>query len=73
MECEWLEGTHEDVANFGEVHAEVVIVTVREEVEDQIGRAGAPSGRISCGFGLYARPAHEIQPVQSEEALDLLV
>jgi hypothetical protein len=73
VECERLQSAHEDLANFRAVHAEVVIVTFRVEVEDLIGCAGAPPGRSSCGFGLYARPAHEIQPVQSEEALDLLV
>jgi hypothetical protein len=60
VEYERLGGAQEELANFSTVHAEVVIVTVREEVEDLLDRTGAPSRRIYCGFGLYARPAHEI-------------
>jgi hypothetical protein len=37
VERERLGGAQEELANFGTVHAQVVNVTAREEVEDLIG------------------------------------
>jgi hypothetical protein len=60
VERERLGDAQEELTNFGTAHAEVVNVTVKEEVEDLIVRAGAAFGWIPYGFRDYT-PARRMK------------
>jgi hypothetical protein len=59
------------LTNFGTAHAEVVNVTVKEEVEDLIVRAGAAFGWIPYGFRDYT-PARRMKFSQFNPSLRTL-